>query len=102
MVDGHIGFEAAHVVDAKALPEEAFAEVSGSIKFVRNLFLPVTPGVETRTRIQSMEIGMTTDVVPVRMGNKDCCQFRKARRVSAQRLVGGFGRIRPRPSIDAN
>src|SRR5229473_897767 len=69
------------------------------IEFAVNLFLIVTPGVETRLRIQTAKIGLSADVVPMRMCDKDCGQLRQIRSVGAQRFVGGFGGVGTGPRV---
>src|SRR5579863_3215030 len=56
-VDGDVRFESAHVFQAEAFPKELFVENPRSRYLTGNLLLIIAPGIETRARIQSLEIG---------------------------------------------
>src|SRR5467141_1492822 len=60
------------------------------IEFADNLFLIVTSSIETRFRIQTAKIGLSPDVVPMRMCDEDGGQLRQIGSVGAQRFVGGL------------
>src|SRR5579863_6276740 len=78
-VNGNVRLEAAHVVQAEAFPKELFVENPRSFHFTVNLLLIIAPGIETRARIQSLEIGVAANVVPVSMRDEDGREFRQAR-----------------------
>src|SRR6266536_4129718 len=45
---------------------------------------------------------MTADVVPVRVSDEDCCEWRQSRRISLQGLVCGLREIRSRTRVNAD
>src|SRR5580700_11204890 len=78
-IDCDVRFEAAYIVEVEVFAEELFIEYARLIHVVSNLFLIIAPRIETQVRIQSAEIGVTANMVPVRVSDEDGGQFRQAR-----------------------
>jgi hypothetical protein len=77
-------------------------EDSGRSEFAIKLFPIIAPGIETQPWIQTTEIGVASDMVPMRVGNEDARQFGQAGDLRPQRLISGLGGIRPRTGIDTD
>ncbi len=50
-VDRDVRFEAAYVIQAEALAEEAFSKDPGGVEFALNFFVIVAPGIDAQARI---------------------------------------------------
>src|SRR6266446_1993436 len=101
-IDGHVRLEAAYVVETEAFTEELLPKIPRRIDFASNFFLIVASGIEPQARIQSAEIFVAANMVPVRVRNEDGCQFRKVGRVHSQCLVRNLGGIRSCTGVDAD
>ncbi len=100
--DGNVRPKTPHIVEVKAFTEKLFIESARRIQFAGQFFLVVASGVETRARIQPIEIGVASHVVPMSVGDEDGRQRRQARDLRPQRLIGGLRGIRPGAGIDAD
>src|SRR5262249_17784949 len=65
------------------------------------LVLIVASAVILGTRAQAVEIGMTADMIPVRMSDKYRRQRRQCRSVCPQRFIGPLCGVRAGPNVNA-
>src|SRR5215469_7578384 len=100
--DADVRFEASNIIEVEAFTEKRLVEAPWRFDYSRKLLLVVASGIETRARIQTAEIGVTSHVVPMSVGNEDGRQWRQTRVLCLQCLIGGLRRIWPRAGIDAN
>src|SRR5437879_4037525 len=84
LLNRNIRLEAADVIQLETLAEEMFGKNSRSREFARHLLAIIAPGIETQLGVQIAKILVSANMVPVRMGNEDGCQFRQARRIRSE------------------
>ncbi len=85
-----VGLEIAHVIEVEALAEEVFGKGLRRIDLAVYFFLIIASDIEAGFRIQTAKIGLSADVVPMRVGNQDGGQLRQIRSVGAERFVSGL------------
>src|SRR5258707_15879732 len=90
MVYGSVRLEIPYIFEIEALAEKVSADGLRRVDLAGYLFLVVTSGIEAGFRIQTAKIGLSADVVPMRMCDEDGGQLRQIGSVGAQRLVGGL------------
>src|SRR6266404_2970782 len=84
----------------EALAEEVFADGLRRVDLAGYFFLIVASGIEARFRIQAAKIGLSADVVPMRMCDEDGGERRQIRRIGTERLVCRLGGVGSRPRVD--
>src|SRR5262249_35860585 len=102
LVDWNIRFVAPKIFEIELVSEELLGEDIGCVKLPFQLFRIITSSIKLRTRIQIAKIWMTTNMVPVRMSDKDSRDWRQSRHMRLQRLVGVFCEIRACARVDAD
>ena len=73
VVDRNVRFVAQDILGTESLSKELFREDIRPVKFFLELFLIVPSSIKLGTRVQTAEIRMTADMVPVCMGDEDGC-----------------------------
>src|SRR5262245_55965067 len=101
-VDRDLGLESSDIVRAEFTAEETRFENAGSVEHSRKLFLVISAGIELQARIESAEILLPPDMVPVGVSNQNGCQFRQLGGVRSKRFVGRSCGIRPGASINTD
>src|SRR5882762_10732569 len=93
MVYGCVRLKIPDIFEIEALAEKVFADGLRPVDLAGYFLLIVASGIEAGFRVQTAKIGLSADVVPMRMCDKDCSQLRQIGSVGAQRFVGGFGGV---------
>src|SRR5262249_37134405 len=99
VVDGNVRFVAQDFVGAESVTEEWFLEGARPAEVLLELILIVASTVILGTRAQAVEIGMTADMIPVRMSDKYRRQRRQSRSVCPQRFIGSLRGVRAGPRV---
>src|SRR5262245_10480035 len=73
--DSCVGFETANVLQIEAAPEEDLAETTGTVEHRRELFSVVFTGKKLQARIETAKVLVPSDMIPVRVGHQNGCQF---------------------------
>src|SRR5262249_17161514 len=102
IVDRHVWFVAMNILWAESLSEKRFPEDGRPVEFLFELFLIVASTIELGTRVQSAEVRMTADMVPVSVGKEHSCQRRQSRRKGLQRFVCAFCEVRACARVNAD
>src|SRR5260370_9098647 len=84
------------------LAEEVFRDGLGPVDLACYFFLIIASSIEAGFRIQTAKIGLSSDVVPMRMCDEDGGQLRQIGSVGAQPLVGGLCAIAPGSRVHCN
>src|SRR5437899_9770979 len=90
MVYGCVRLKIPDIFEIEALAEKVFADGLRPVDLAGYFFLIVTSGIEAGFRIQAAKIGLSADVVPMRMCDEDGGQLRQIGSEGAQRFVGGL------------
>ena len=93
MVNEDIRFEAADVICVEAFAKEVWGEISWRAEFYRQFILIIATRVEARGRIKGTKVRMAADVVPMRVGEKDRCQWWQTGRVRSQSSLRRCGEL---------
>src|SRR6478736_4441338 len=89
-VYGCVRLEIPHIFEIETLAEEMFPDGPRRVDLAGYFFLIVGCGIEAGFQIQTAEIGLSADVVPMGMGDEDGSQLRQIGSIGAQSLVGGL------------
>src|SRR5215468_692067 len=100
VVDGNVRFVAQDFVGAESVTEEWFLEGARPTEVLLELVLIVASAVILGTRAQAVEIGMTADMIPVRMSDKYRRQRRQSRSVCPQRFIGPLCGVGAGPRVN--
>src|SRR5260370_13270648 len=100
MVYGCVRLKIPDIFEIEALAEKVFADGLRPVDLAGYFFLIVTSGIEAGFRIQTAKIGLSTDVVPMRMCDEDGGELRQIRRVGPERLVCSLGGVGPASRVD--
>src|SRR5258708_15905724 len=100
MVDGCARLKIQDICEIEALAEKVFADGLRPVDLAGYFFLIVTSGIEAWFRIQTAKIGLSADVVPMRMCDEDRGELRQIRRIGSERLVCRLGGVGPGSRVD--
>src|SRR5258708_17959765 len=100
MVYGCVRLKSPDIFEIEALAEKVFADGLRPVDLAGYFFLIVTSGIEAGFRIQTAKIGLSADVVPMRMCDEDRGELRQIRRVGPERLVCSLGGVGPGSRVD--
>src|SRR5258708_4552269 len=100
MVYGCVRLKIPDIFEIEALAEKVFADGLRRVDLAGYFFLIVTSGIEAGFRIQTAKIGLSADVVPMRMCDEDGSELRQIRRVGPERLVCSLGGVGPGSRVD--
>src|SRR5258706_9931773 len=101
MVYGCVRLKIPDIFEIEALAEKVFADGLRPVDLAGYFFLIVTSGIEAGFRIQTAKIGLSADVVPMRMCDEDRGELRQVRRVGPERLVCSLGGVGPGSRVDS-
>src|ERR1700738_75133 len=102
MVYGCVRLKIPDIFEIEALAEKVFADGLRPVDLAGYFFLIVTSGIEAGFRIQTAKIGLSADVVPMRMCDEDRGELRQVRRVGPERLVCSLGGVGPGSRVDSD
>src|SRR5258707_7388561 len=102
MVYGCVRLKIPDIFEIEALAEKVFADGLRPVDLAGYFFLIVTSGIEAGFRIQTAKIGLSADVVPMRMCDEDGGELRQIRCIGAQRFVCRFGGVGPGSRVDSD
>src|SRR5258708_32574583 len=102
MVYGSVRLEIPYIFEIEALAEKVSADGLRRVDLAGYLFLVVTSGIEAGFRIQTAKIGLSADVVPMRMCDEDRGELRQVRREGPERLVCSLGGGGPGSRVDSD
>src|SRR5262249_61024789 len=102
VLDCYFPFVANDILTNESFSEEFLRENLGRVKFFLELFLIVSSAVKFGRRIQTAEVRMTANMVPVCVSDEHGCERRQSRRIVLQCFVCTFCKIRARASVDAD
>src|SRR5260221_14203508 len=100
MVYGCVRLKIPDIFEIEALAEKVTAGGLGPVDLAGYFFLIVTSGIEAGFRIQTGKIGLSADVVPMRMRDEDGGELRQIRRGGPKRLVCRVGGGGPGSPVD--
>src|SRR5467141_1062177 len=100
MVYGCVRLKIPDIFEIEALAEKVFADGLRPVDLAGYLFLIVASGIEAWFRIQTAKIGLSADVVPMRMCDEDGGELRQIRRIGSERLVCRLGGVGPGSRVD--
>ena len=81
MVYGCVRLKIPDIFEIEALAEKVFADGLRPVDLAGYFFLIVTSGIEAGVRIQTAKIGLSADVVPVRMCDEGLGELRESTRL---------------------
>src|SRR6266478_9127575 len=99
-VYGCVRLKIPHIFKIEALAEEVFADGLRRVDLTGDFFLIVASGIEAGSRVQTAKIGLSADMVPMRVCNEDGGQLRQIRRIVTKRLVCRLGGVGPGSRVD--
>src|SRR6266404_4699205 len=99
-VYGCVRLKIPHIFKIEALAEEVFADGLRRVDLTGDFFLIVASGIEAGFRVQTAKIGLSADMVPMRVCNEDGGQLRQIRRIGTKRLVCRLGGVGPGSRVD--
>src|SRR5262249_4625000 len=102
IVDHNIRFVTQNIFAAESLSEELLREDVRRVEFSPKFFLIIASPIKLRTRVQAAEVGMTADMIPVRVSNEHGCHWRQSWRIGLQRFVRALCEIRSRARINSD
>src|SRR5260370_31906239 len=102
MVYGCVRIKILDIFEIEALAEKVFADGLRPVDLDGYFFLIVDSGIEAGFRIQSAKIGLSADVVPMRMCDEDRGELRQVRREGPERLVCSLGGVGPGSRVDSD
>src|SRR5260370_17199650 len=100
MVYGCVRLKIPDIFEIEALAEKVCADGLRRVDLAGYFFLIVTSGIEAEFRIQTAKIGLSADVVPMRMGDENGGELRQIRCIGAQRFLCLFGAVAPASLLD--
>src|ERR1700676_566539 len=101
MVYGCVRLKIPDIFEIEALAEKVFADGLRPVDLAGYFFLIVTSGIEAGFRIQTAKIGLSADVVPMRMYHEDRGELRRVRRVATERLICSWGGVARASRVDS-
>src|SRR5262249_2744470 len=80
IVDCSVWFVAPNILRVESFSEKRFPEYIRPVEFLFELFLIIASTIKLGTQVQTPEVRMTPDMVPVGVGNEHSCQRRQSGR----------------------